>query len=97
SKRRLSLLIEETKADIDYPSDFPIAMGYAPWVEEIWVNYVSNALKYGGRPAKVTIGADDPKDGMIRFWVRDNGRGLTPEEQGRVFTPFTRLNQVKIE
>jgi PAS domain S-box-containing protein len=97
SKRRLSSFIEETQAEIDYPSDFPIAMGYAPWVEEIWVNYMSNALKYGGRPAKVTIGADDPKDGMIRFWVRDNGRGLTPEEQGRVFTPFTRLNQVKIE
>ena len=25
--------------------------GYAPWVEEIWYNYISNALKYGGQPA----------------------------------------------
>ena len=32
---------------------------------------------------------------MIRFWVRDNGDGLTPEEQARLFTPFTRLDQVR--
>jgi len=97
SKRRLSQLAEETQAEIAYPDDFPIAVGYAPWVEEIWANYLSNAFKYGGRPAKVTIGSDMPQNGMIRFWVRDNGRGLTAEEQNRVFTPFTRLNQVKIE
>ena len=32
---------------------------------------------------------------MIRFWVRDNGLGLTPDEQARLFTPFTRLDQVR--
>ena len=31
---------------------------------------------------------------MVRFWVRDNGPGLTPEEQARLFTPFTRLDQI---
>ncbi|MBN2004465.1 MAG: HAMP domain-containing histidine kinase, partial [Anaerolineae bacterium] len=31
---------------------------------------------------------------MLRFWVQDDGAGLTPEEQSRLFTPFTRLDQV---
>jgi signal transduction histidine kinase len=31
----------------------------------------------------------------VRFWVRDNGPGLPPEEQTRLFTPFTRLNQTR--
>jgi signal transduction histidine kinase len=31
---------------------------------------------------------------MIRFWVRDDGGGLTIEEQARLFTPFTQLSQV---
>jgi signal transduction histidine kinase len=31
----------------------------------------------------------------VRFWVRDNGQGLTNEEQGRLFTPFTQLNQMR--
>lgn len=31
----------------------------------------------------------------IAFWLRDNGPGLTLEEQGRLFTPFTRLEQAR--
>jgi signal transduction histidine kinase len=29
---------------------------------------------------------------MVRFWVRDNGRGLPPEDQTRLFAPFTQLD-----
>jgi two-component system sensor histidine kinase/response regulator len=32
----------------------------------------------------------------VRFWVRDNGHGISPEDQARLFTPFTRLSQVKV-
>ena len=28
---------------------------------------------------------------MVRFWVRDNGPGLSPEDQARLFRPFTQL------
>jgi signal transduction histidine kinase len=34
---------------------------------------------------------------MIRFWVRDNGSGLSVEGQKRLFTPFTRLEQVRVK
>ncbi len=33
----------------------------------------------------------------MRFWVRDNGDGLTPEDQARLFAPFTRLDQVRVK
>ncbi len=32
---------------------------------------------------------------MVRFWVRDNGPGLSPKEQSRLFAPFTRLDQAR--
>jgi two-component system sensor histidine kinase/response regulator len=32
---------------------------------------------------------------MVRFWVRDNGSGITPEDQARLFVPFTRLSQAR--
>jgi PAS domain S-box-containing protein len=47
---RLRALITEREAEIASPEHWPLAVGYAPWVEEVWVNYLSNALKYGVRP-----------------------------------------------
>jgi two-component system sensor histidine kinase/response regulator len=61
----------------------------------VWVNYLSNACKYGGRPPSIELGAAEDLEGMVRFWVQDNGLGLAPDEQERLFTPFTRLDQVR--
>ena len=95
ARQRLADLIERSHAEISLPPAWPEALGYAPWVEEVWVNYLSNGLKYGGRPPRLELGAACQADSMIRFWVRDNGRGLSPEEQAQLFTPFTRLSQVR--
>jgi len=80
---------------ITVPPSWPIAVGYGPRVEEVWINYLSNAIKHSGRPPRVQLGAIQQKNGLTLFWVLDNGRGLTQEEQGRLFTPFTRLDQVR--
>jgi two-component system, sensor histidine kinase and response regulator len=81
------------EATIQTPDSWPDSLGYAPWVEAIWTNYISNAIKYGGRPPLVVLGATAEPDGYVRFWTRDNGPGLTPREREMLFTPFTRLNQ----
>jgi PAS domain S-box-containing protein len=100
---RLSPLVAEHQAEIVTPDVWPEALGYAPWVEEVWVNYVSNAIKYGGRPPRVELGAEElplggeGKGGMVRFWVRDSGAGISPGEQARLFTPFTRLDQAQVK
>lgn len=78
--------------EVRLPPTWPSAMGYAPWVEQVLTNYVSNALKYGGRPPRVDLGAEVVDERRVRVWVRDDGRGLTPEEIGRTFAPFTRLS-----
>ncbi len=91
--QQLQEMIQANGAVVIVPSTWPTACGYGPWVEQIWVNYVSNAIKYGGTPSRVELGATAQDDGMVRFWVRDNGAGLTPEEQGKLFNPFTQLGQ----
>jgi PAS domain S-box-containing protein len=90
---RLAYMVDEWQAEIVLPGKWPVAMGYGSWVEEVWANYISNAIKYGGRPPRVELCATTRSDGVIHFWVLDNGPGLTPEEQVRLFTPFTRLDQ----
>jgi|GEM_PF-835924 len=94
---RLEHQFELYNASYTVADDFPVAIGYAPWINEVWVNYLTNALKYGGTPPQVKIGADSPANGFVRYWVQDNGAGLSQEEQNQVFTPFTRLSQINIE
>jgi len=99
AQRRLAGMIKENQAEIilQEASAWPVALGYGPWVEQIWVNYLSNAIKYGGRPPCVEMGATQQPDNMIRFWVHDNGNGLSLDEQAQLFTPFTRLGQVRAQ
>lgn len=93
---RLSAAIAESGGQVSVPDVWPESVGYAPWIEEVWVNYLSNALKYGGDPPQVTLGAAPAPGGMVRFWVQDNGPGLTPGEQAMLFTPFTRLHKGRV-
>ncbi|HQE92702.1 MAG TPA: HAMP domain-containing sensor histidine kinase [Anaerolineae bacterium] len=96
-QRRLADAIIESNAEIITPDFWPTVVSYQPWVEEIFVNYISNAIKYGGIPPRVEVGARELPEGYAYFWVHDNGKGLTSEEQGRLFTPFTRLDQVNVK
>lgn len=91
SKNRLLPVIQEKGAVIEHPESWPEVTGYPGWVEEIWVNYISNALKYGGNPPVIIAGFDPPVNGFVRFWVKDNGDGIQPGDQSQLFSQFTRL------
>jgi PAS domain S-box-containing protein len=93
--QRLTESAHDSKAEIRLPAAWPVALGHGSWVEEVWVNYLSNALKYGGRPPRLELGGTVQPDGQVRFWVHDNGPGLTEEEQSRLFVPFTQLRQAR--
>lgn len=105
AKQRLWGILSEGKAELIIPeaSAWPRVIGYAAWVEEVWINYISNAVKYGGMPPRVELGFDlDYKKSpsgrsMARFWVRDNGDGIAPTDQAQLFTQFTRLDQMRAE
>ncbi len=112
AQERLATMLADKQADIVAPETWPVAVGYAPWVEEVWTNYLSNALKYGGTPPRVELGytpleakntKPDPASSIqlpassIQFWVQDNGPGLSAEQQSRLFAQFTRLHQVRAE
>jgi two-component system sensor histidine kinase/response regulator len=106
AQERLAHMIQDYQAEIILPEAWPEAEGYEPWVEEVWVNYLSNAMKYGGTPPRIELGADPLPNpplqageggggGMVRFWVHDNGAGIAPAAQAQLFKPFTRLSSIR--
>ncbi len=56
-------------------------------LKQILFNLLSNSFAYTGAGGAVTIGADRAP-GLVRLWVSDSGRGVSPGDQARVFDPF---------
>jgi K+-sensing histidine kinase KdpD len=95
--QRLDHMIKENEPEIVLPEKWPMALGYGPWVEEVWINYLSNAIKHSGDHPHVELGGSVREDGMVCFWVKDNGPGLRREDQLWLFAEFTQLDQIRVE
>lgn len=92
-RQRLQPMLDTHRADLVVPETWPPVLGHASLIEEVWINYITNALKYGGNPPRVELGGDVlSEQGVVRFWVRDNGPGIAPEHQKALFRPFKQLN-----
>lgn len=92
---RLSSFVERYQAEVTLVGDWPTVLGYRPWVEEVWVNYLDNALKYGGQPPRIEVGGAAQPDGTVRYWVRDHGDGVAPEDQPRLFHPLIQIENIR--
>lgn len=97
ARERLADTIAEREAEITIhdKENWPHVFGYGPWLEEVWINYLSNALKYGaaeGAAPCIEIGAAIQADEMVRFWVQDRGPGILAEDQAQLFKLFSQLN-----
>lgn len=95
ARKRVAFMIEEFDAELKLPDTWPKVVGYGPWIEEVWVNYISNAIKYGGKPPIIQLGATEKPGGTVQFWIKDNGSGITPKDQSGLFNRFTPFDQYR--
>jgi signal transduction histidine kinase/DNA-binding response OmpR family regulator len=88
---RLDFTLKQHNTRVTLAVEWPPVLGYGPWIEEIWYNYLLNGVKYGGNPPTLQLGYDLPEPGIVRFWVKDNGPGVTVEPE-HLFKPLTRTS-----
>jgi signal transduction histidine kinase len=70
---------------------FPPLRGDERWLERALENLLGNALKYTPEGGRVEVGGSmEPGGEKLEIWVRDNGRGIFPEEVQQIFQPFHR-------
>ncbi|MBK9263688.1 MAG: PAS domain-containing sensor histidine kinase [Polyangiaceae bacterium] len=69
--------------------EYPVWGSWDPLrLDQVVTNLLSNALKYApGAPVRVAVSADD---GHARLAVADQGMGIAPEAQVRIFERFER-------
>jgi two-component system sensor histidine kinase/response regulator len=85
-------------ATVAPPPGLPPAVAHGPWISHIWTNFLSNAAKYGGPAARISIGYREwPETGVIRYWVKDCGEGIPVELQSALFVPFSRIGSDRVD
>jgi PAS domain S-box-containing protein len=81
----------EIKVDV-----LPPASGDPSLVKQVWVNLISNAIKYSKNKSRteIVIGAHE-KEGMIVYHVKDNGAGFDMLYYDKLFGVFQRLHSTE--
>ncbi|GGX78061.1 sensor histidine kinase [Streptomyces anandii] len=88
----LSVALEESGAEVTH-DPLPTVVGDTTQLGMLWQNLLSNAVKFRSpdRPARIHVGAEQSGD-TWEFAVTDNGIGIAPEYQEKVFVLFQRLH-----
>lgn len=86
-QRRVRILVAQTTAT-------PV-MGDRGQIVEAITNLVENAINYSGEGARVAISivdVDEDDESFVDLKVSDNGIGIKPEDQDRIFERFYRVD-----
>jgi PAS domain S-box-containing protein len=91
AQANLSVAIRESGAAITR-DPLPVIRANRTEMVQLFQNLLGNALKFrGGRKPESHIGAREESSGWV-FTVRDNGIGIDPAYQGRLFKIFQRMH-----
>ncbi len=98
SVMELRRLAEEKQMElaINLTPDLPLVEGDAKRLRQIVINLVSNAIKYTPPEGHVRVQAEAHED-YVLVLVKDDGLGISPEDQGRIFERFYRVRNSETE
>jgi PAS domain S-box-containing protein len=94
AREQVSHDIDEAGAEVTVDGKLPVVRGQGITLIQVIANLISNAIKFVpvGRHPQVRIWAQEI-DGFVRVWVEDNGVGIPPGQEERIFRVFERLSE----
>jgi PAS domain S-box-containing protein len=75
--------------EVEVDADVGVASGDTDRIQQVLVNLLDNAAKYGGTPVRVSA---EGTNGVVRIAVSDGGPGIDASDQERVFEKFFRAS-----
>ncbi len=90
-------LNRKIKINTDIPSDLPPVFADQRRMMQVLLNLIENALKFSEDEGEIFITMLHRTNQWVEVIVRDNGPGIPPEEQQRIFVDRVRLPQTSQE
>jgi signal transduction histidine kinase len=87
--------VSRVGASVEIRRPMPVVRAQGAMLRQALENLLANALKFTelGRPPVIRIWSELRAGGdTVRLWVEDEGIGIAPTHQERVFAPFERLH-----
>ncbi len=75
---------------VDIPPSVPMVLADHQRLEQIMVNLITNAIKFSGEKGKIQIKLRRKSNKLV-VAVKDDGPGISEEEQERIFQPYYRI------
>lgn len=86
-----SAAARQQKLEVKTISILPLIWVDVDMIYRVFVNLLENAIKFTPVGGRVEIGGQTTDGVFVKFWVRDNGLGISPPDQERIFEKFTRV------
>ena len=80
-----SLTFNISAKDVYYDGDEELTF-------QVWMNLIDNAIKFSKQNGKITIDVKEENDEVV-VKIKDNGMGMSKEEQERIFTRFYQIDK----
>jgi PAS domain S-box-containing protein len=89
---KLKSTTDNHKFVISFPDDFPPIRGDNERLLEILTNLLGNAIKYSPEGGTIEVGGQISSHSTVRLYVKDEGIGIPPSDQERIFERFHRVD-----
>ena len=89
---KLQATTQKHSLEFDFPPDLPPIQGDFERLSEVLTNLVGNAIKYSPDGGPIKVGGMLGANNTVRLYVSDQGIGLSPADQERIFDRFYRVD-----
>jgi signal transduction histidine kinase len=77
---------------VEFPEDYPFVKGDHERLREVVTNLIGNAIKYSPEGGLIKVGGEAGPVNTVRLYVSDEGIGIPPADQERIFERFHRVD-----
>lgn len=83
-------IINETDDHINVKADYDLT-------ERIFINLLTNAIKFSPKNAKIDINTEDLNNKFVKIFIKDSGSGIPEEFKDKIFEKFIQVTAINSE